>query len=295
MTKSGECFIFYSTMVQSMTGFGSAEKDGCRVEIRSINHRFMDVYMRAPAFLNRLEIPLRNILKEHFSRGKFDIGITVSEQAATDLTINTEAVKKICGAFKKVQDDLSIKGELDINALLSLRELFMETNQKYDMDSITDVFKQALSDLCRMRNAEGKALAAEMALMTAALGEMNERIKASFSGVLEGLKEKFNERLGILLEGKDIDGSRILQEAAIIAARLDISEELVRVESHIKQFGEILSAGGIIGRKLDFILQELNREVNTIASKSADYGVSSLTVDMKTAIEKIREQVQNIQ
>ena len=124
---------------------------------------------------------------------------------------------------------------------------------------------------------------------------LNERSKDFCDGAVAAMTEKFNERLKTLLEGREIDANRILMEAAIIAAKMDITEEIARIGSHLRQLREILSKGGIIGRKLDFLLQELNREVNTIASKSADYGLSSLTVDMKTEIEKLKEQVQNIQ
>jgi uncharacterized protein (TIGR00255 family) len=251
--------------------------------------------MRTPAFLNQLEIPFRNIVKEFFSRGKIDITITVSEYATMEPDINTNLVKKIYGAFRRMQEDIPVKGEIDINTLVGLHELFIGMKQSYDAVAVTDLFKEALNDLRRMRIREGESLAAEISRMTGSLREMNEKIKAMTGKVVTDMTEKFNERLKLLLEGTEIDSSRILQEAAIIAARLDISEEVARIESHIKQFVEILAAGGIIGRKLDFILQELNREVNTIASKSADYGISSLTVEMKTEIEKIREQVQNIQ
>lgn len=282
-------------MIQSMTGFGSAEREGCRVEVRSVNHRFLDIYMRAPSFLNQLEIPFRNILKEKFSRGKIDINVTVSAQAAAVPEINAEAVRKLYQAFRKLQEDLSIQGELDINTIVGLREMFIETGQKIDLEAITAIFKEAVEDLFGMRNREGGTLAVELRRMTDSLGTMNEKIRALSGNVVVETRNRFNERLKLLLEGSEIDGSRILQEAAIIAARLDISEEMARIESHLEQFREILSRGGIIGRKLDFILQELNREVNTIASKSADYDTSSLTVEMKTEIEKIREQVQNLQ
>jgi uncharacterized protein (TIGR00255 family) len=282
-------------MIQSMTGFGSAEKEGCRIEVRSINHRFLDVSMRAPSFLSQLEIPFRNIMKEFFSRGKCDISITVSGQEAVDLTINTEFIRKIYTAFGKLREELSIGGEIDVNGLLSLHDMFIETNARYDLEEVTEIYRQALADLLKMRTAEGESLAAELREMVASLASMNETIRASCDRVLAEVKGKFSERLSILLEGRDIDENRILQEAAVIAARLDIAEELARIESHLKQFSSILLSGGIIGRKLDFILQELNREVNTIASKSADYEVSRITVEMKTVIEKMREQVQNIQ
>jgi uncharacterized protein (TIGR00255 family) len=295
LTKQNDWFIVYFTMIQSMTGFGSAEQDGCRVEIRSVNHRFLDLHMRAPSFLGQLEIPFRNMVKERFARGKFDITVTVSEVAASELNINTEAVKKIYTVFKGLQDELSVKGEIDINTFVNLHEMFIETSTKYDTGIVTDVFSRALDDISGMRSREGEALAGELSRMVTALAGMNVAVRDSAEGMLAAVKDKFSERLMQLLEGQDVDEARILQEAAIFAARLDIAEEIARIKSHLKQFGEILSGGGIIGRKLDFILQELNREVNTIASKSVDYGISSLAVEMKTEIEKMREQIQNIQ
>jgi uncharacterized protein (TIGR00255 family) len=242
-----------------------------------------------------LEIPFRNILKERFSRGKFDITVAVPEVAAADLTINTGFVVKIYDAFRKLQEEVPVKGEIDINTLVNLHELFIETRQRFDADAVTGIFKNAVDDLYRMRTSEGEALAGEMHRMLDIIGNMNGKVKGLCAGVIAGIKDKFNERMMTILEGREIDSNRILQEAAIMAARLDVSEELARIESHLRQFREILGGGGIIGRKLDFILQELNREVNTIASKSTDYDVSSLSVEMKTEIEKIREQVQNIQ
>lgn len=282
-------------MVQSMTGFGSAERNGCRVEIKSVNHRFLDIYVRAPSSLNQMEIPLRNMVKERFARGKFDITITLSELASAAVEINPEAVRKMYHAFKDLQGELSIKGEIDINTFIGLHEMFIETQQKYDLEEIATIFARALDDLAGMRSREGETLAAELSRIAQTVGASNEKIMASFDRVLTDIKDKFNERLRTLLEGQDVDEGRILQEAAIFAAKLDIAEEIARINSHLAQFGEVLSGGGIIGRKLDFILQELNREVNTIASKSTDYGISGVTVEMKTAIEKMREQVQNLQ
>ncbi|MHB8882602.1 MAG: YicC/YloC family endoribonuclease [Thermodesulfovibrionales bacterium] len=278
-----------------MTGFGSAEKDGCRIEVRSLNHKFLDISVKAPSFLNQLEIPFRNIIRDSFSRGKFDIAVVVSGEAATDLRINTELVKKTHGAFRQLQEQLNIPGEIDINALIALHDMFMEKDQHLDPESITAIFRQALDDLLAMRTREGKSLTTELRRLTAALQAMTEQVRGSCGSVLQGAHEKFSERIRLLLEGREIDSSRILQEAAIMAAKIDITEELARLDSHIRQFDETLNRGGIIGRKLDFILQECNREANTIASKSVDFGISGLTVEMKTVIEQLREQVQNIQ
>ncbi|MEJ2695092.1 MAG: YicC family protein [Candidatus Sulfobium sp.] len=282
-------------MAQSMTGFGNAEKEGCRIEIRSINHRFLDIYVHAPAFLNQLEIPFRNMLKERFSRGKFDISVTVSALAAVDFSVDSAFVRRIYGVFSSLQEELSIGGQIDINTLIGLHGMFMETKQAVDIDMAAAVFRAALDDLHKMREREGETLAGELGSMAESLVGMNGKISNLAGRVPGEAKEKFAERMRVLLQGQEVDPARVLQEAAVIAARLDISEEITRIESHARQFMEILVSGDIIGRKLDFILQELNREVNTIASKSTDYEISRLTVDMKTVIEKIREQVQNIQ
>jgi uncharacterized protein (TIGR00255 family) len=282
-------------MAQSMTGFGSAEKEGCRVEIRSINHRYLDISMRVPAFLNQLDIPFRNMLRERFSRGKFDISVTVSSSAVIDFSVDSAFVRKIYDVFKSLQKELSIGGQIDINTIVGLHGMFMETKQTVDTDMVAGVFREAMEDLYRMRVKEGETLAEELVPIVRSLGGMNEKIKGLAGRVPVDAREKFAERLRVLLEGQEVDPARVLQEAAVIAARLDISEEIARIESHVGQFMEILASGDIIGRKLDFMLQELNREVNTIASKSIDYEISRITVDMKTGIEKIREQVQNMQ
>jgi uncharacterized protein (TIGR00255 family) len=278
-----------------MTGFGNAERNGYRVEIRSLNHRFLDVYIKAPGYLNQFEFDFRKIIKERFSRGKFDINIVVSEQEHADFSIHTEYAGKIYTAFKRMQDSMSIPGEFDINSLVYFREMFIESRDTCDIDLLNDVFREAVEDIYAMRIREGAALAEEIRTYTDSLLALNEQIKQQSSTVVSGVMEKFNEKISVLLDGKEIDENRILQEAALFAAKLDISEEVLRITSHLGQFREILAGGDLVGRKLDFILQELNREVNTISSKTSSFDISSLTVEMKAAIEKMREQVQNIQ
>jgi len=178
-------------MIQSMTGFGSAEKNGYRVEIRSLNHKFLDIFIKAPVSLNQFETEFRSAIKERFSRGKFDISISASEHVQADLEINTEFVGKIYSALKRLQERLSIPGELDINALTNFREMFIEIKQNYDIDAIKDVFGQALDALYQMRIKEGEALAAELYRILSSLDTMNEKIKNSYSGVLFDIKERF--------------------------------------------------------------------------------------------------------
>ncbi len=282
-------------MAQSMTGFGSAEKNGFRAEIRSLNHRFIDISIKIPPYLNQYDIALRNIIKGRFQRGRFDVTVSTDNNKLTQVKINKEVAKKIYNAFQELQKELSIPGHIGIDALMGYKELFLEEEPQYDINALLDSFHEAVSNLETMRLREGKLLSEEQRQRADSLDEMNNKIKSFTPHLLEKYKEKFSERLGLILDSREIDSTRVMQEAAIMAEKLDISEEVSRIENHIQQFMETLNAGNVIGRKLDFLLQEIGREVNTIASKSSDYTISSLTVDMKIEIEKMREQVQNIQ
>lgn len=282
-------------MVQSMTGFGSSEKDGYRVEIKSLNSRFLDMYVKVPSFLNQFDIPFRNLLKERFARGKFDVTVSVSESVSADFKVNTDIAGRLYASFKKLQEDLSLSGEIDVNMMAGFHQMYLETDIAYDADAVHEVFGQAMDSLAEMRNREGGILAVELFKLLDSLEKMNDRIREGKGDVIRETTEKFRERLKALLAEKDFDDNRILQEAALMAIKLDISEEIARIDSHTQQFREILTGHDIIGRKLDFIVQELNREINTITSKSGDYGITSLTIEMKAVIEKIKEQVQNIQ
>ena len=282
-------------MVQSMTGFGYAEKNGFRVEIRSLNHRFMDISIKTPSYLSHHDIPLRNILKERFQRGRFDVNVSTDNHKFMQLKINKEMARKIYSAFQELQKELSISGQIGIDTLAGYRELLMEEEPEYDIDALYAAFYEAVSNLETMRIREGKLLSDEQKQRAELLKVINTKIKSQTPNLLERNKEKFFERLGLVLGTKEMDSTRVMQEAAIMAEKLDISEEVNRIENHIKQYEETLGRGVVIGRKLDFLLQEISREVNTIASKSSDYTISSLTVDMKIEIEKMREQVQNIQ
>lgn len=297
LTNLANCFIVF-IMVQSMTGFGSAENDSFRVEIRSLNHRFIEIAIKIPPYLSHYDIPLRNIIKERFHRGKFDISISASNHKPLQLNINKEMAKRIYTAFQELQKELFIPGQIDINTLASAiggRELLVEEEPEYDAGALYAVFHEALSNLETMRIQEGEMLSKELRNRAEFLNVLTDKIKSLSSGMVTRCSEKFSEKLRLILGAGEIDNMRIMQEAAIMAERLDISEEVGRIENHIKQFIEILGEGNIIGRRLDFLLQEINREVNTMASKSSDYDISRLTVEMKTEIERMREQAQNIQ
>ncbi len=278
-----------------MTGFGSVENNGFRVEIRSLNHRFMDIAIKMPPYMGQYEIPLRNILKTKFQRGRFDVSVSTNNHKATQLKINKERARNIYTALQDLQKELSIHGKINIDTLVQYSELLIEEDPKYDIDALYSVFNEALMNLEDMRIKEGKLLSAELRGRVESLTTMNNEIKLLAPDEVIRWREKITEKLRLILEAEGIDNARIMQEAAIMAEKLDISEELSRIENHLKQLVEILKNGNIIGRKLDFLLQEISREVNTLANKSSDYAISNLTVEMKTEIEKMREQAQNIQ
>lgn len=278
-----------------MTGFGSATNNYFTVEIRSLNHKYMDISLKMPPYMNQYEIPLRNILKERFQRGRFDVSILTDNTKAMHLKINRDLAKNIYTVLQDLQKELSLPGTIGIETLTGYREILMEEKPQYDIDALFTVFHEAVSNLEAMRMREGKLLSEEIQKRIELLNEMNNKIKSLAPDEIVKWREKFTERLKLIVEAGMIDNNRIIQEAALMAEKLDISEEISRIESHIKQFREILNNDNIIGKRLDFLLQEINREVNTLSYKSGDYSISNLVVTMKTEIEKIREQVQNIQ
>jgi len=278
-----------------MTGFGSAEKNGFRIEIRSLNHRFMDIAIKAPPHLSQYDLSLRNMLKERFQRGRFDVTVSTDNHMTTRITINKEIAKKIYYEFQELQKELAIPGQIDVNVLAGYRELLVEEEPEYDINALYAAFHEAISRLEAMRVKEGNLIAEEQRKRVESLKTINDKIQSLLPCLTERYKAKFTERLELLLEPREIDTAKIIQEAANVLEKLDISEEVDRIDNHIQQLKETLDAGNVIGRKLDFLLQEIGREINTIAAKSTDYTISSLTVDMKLEIEKMREQVQNIQ
>ncbi|MDI6745119.1 MAG: YicC/YloC family endoribonuclease [Thermodesulfovibrionales bacterium] len=282
-------------MIQSMTGFGSAEKNGFRVEIRSLNHRFMDISMKLQQLLSEYEIPMRKMLKEKFARGKFDVSVSAVGDSKSGLKFNEELAKDVYESLKALQSRLSIPGAIEIQTLLSYKELFLAGSQECDSGLLYGAFKAAMEQLEKMRVEEGRAIAEDISNTADRVESLNKDLWSVMPDVIEDYKIKFRERLRELLDGVEYDRDRVLQEVAIMIEKRDITEELVRIDAHIKQFRKILQGGDIIGKQLDFLTQEFNREANTVASKAGDYRIANIIIEMKSEIEKIREQVQNIQ
>lgn len=281
-------------MVQSMTGFGSAERGGFRVEIRSLNHRFLDISMKLPPGLGEHEIPLREILRERFGRGKFDVYVSTTGERQLRLKLDKAVAGEILDALNRLKEELSLPGSIGMDTLLNWKGLFMTEELSYETGPLYEAFNEAAAGVENMRVREGEALAAEIAARADRLEALNNGIIEAYPAVREESRERFVKRLKEFLPG-EYDETKVIQEASSAAERSDISEEVSRLKNHMEHLRKILSAGGKIGRKLDFLLQEVNREANTIASKTDDYKVLSLVIDMKAETEKAREQVQNIQ
>jgi len=282
-------------MIQSMTGFGSSEKNGFRVEVRSLNHRFMDLSIKLPPLLNEHEIPMRKMLKERFARGKFDVSVSAAADRGSGIKLNEELAKDVYENLKALQSRLSIPGNIEIQTLLGYKEFFIAGKQEYDSGLLYDAFKEAMEQLEKMRIEEGRTIAKDIFDMAGRIETLNKELRSIMPDVIAGYKAKFHESLAEILGGVEYDKDRVLQEIAIMLEKRDTTEELARIDAHVKQFKKILQSGDIIGKQLDFLTQEFNREANTIASKAGDYRIAGIVIDMKSEIEKIREQVQNIQ
>lgn len=291
-------------MVQSMTGFSRSEmKNGemeCVIETRSVNNRFLDVSVRLPRKLMEIELKIKKKVKGKFSRGSMEINISFNnEKKEANLTANLE----MANVYKKILEDLKtslgMKQEIDLKDLLQFREIIKYEPPEENVDELWDMIGKnldiALKKLQEARLLEGTVLLEDILNRIKSILEKVEYIKGQQPMILENYKKKLTERLSKLLEGQKIDEDRLLQEAAILADRSDISEEIVRLECHLKQFVILTKGHEAIGRQLEFLNQEMLREANTITSKANDYKVSQLVVEIKAELEKIREQIQNIE
>lgn len=281
--------------MQSMTGFGAAERNGFKVEVRSLNHRYIEISVRMPSVLMEHEIPVRNIIKGRFARGKFDVNISLADKRQLKMGINKELAKGIYDAFSDLQKELTLPGSLNIDFFSSFRELLVAEEPEYDADALCNALNDAVSRVEEMRRTEGETLKKEMESSLKRLADMRNEIEGLSHGLAAHYRETLSKRIAELVSNLSIDETRLAQEVAIIAQKSDITEEMARFRSHIQQFLSALSNGDVIGRKLDFLLQEMNRETNTIASKMDDVRIINLSIEIKTEIEKLREQVQNIQ
>ncbi len=291
--------------MNSMTGFGKAEiktKVGTfTVEMSSVNNRFLEIHVRQPRQFASLETKTRSLLSSTLVRGKVNVFLNFSEPdgAARKYPINVDAARAYHKRLKALKKDLKLSGDISLQDLLVLPEVASTPSEHID-DSlywphIEKTVKKALDEMVRMRRREGAAIEKDMKTRLKTLGDLTKKVVTGADGVVDRYREKLNKRIADLLDGPIPDKLRLEEEIAIVADRADITEECTRLYSHLDQCRQTLGSDGPVGKKLNFILQELNREANTIASKCTEIEISRTAIAIKEEIEKLREQIQNIE
>ena len=292
-------------MIKSMTGFGRceiAEADRkITVEMKSVNHRYLEVTIKMPQKLNFFEAAIRTELKNYMQRGKVDLFITYEDFTESNVCVkyNKELAAEYMQYFDRMAEDFSLDNDIRVSTLARFPEILTMEEQTVDEEQLWKLLDKALKGAAenfvetRIREGENlrNDLIAKLEGMLAHVDFITERSPE----IIEEYKEKLTKKVEELLSDKQVDESRLLMEVTIFADKVCVDEELVRLRSHITATRDALLAGGSIGRKLDFIAQEMNREANTILSKSSDLEISNRAIELKTEIEKVREQIQNIE
>ncbi len=293
-------------MIRSMTGFGrGASGEGGQavtVEIRSINHRYRDMVMRMPRALQIYEEDVKGLVASRMARGRIELSVSMAgngQDASCEIDVNLGLLRSYVRALNKLREELGIVESFDLATLMGLKDVLvakpMEPNLEKTKSDLTEALKEALDGLDSMRDSEGKRLETDLLDRLSIVEEAVDQIKARTSGAVDVTLRRFRENLERLLKDTSLDPQRVAQEAAIMVDRMDVSEEIVRARSHLMQFRDYLAMDEPVGRRLDFLLQELHREINTLGVKASDAQVSKAIVEVKAEIEKIREQVQNIE
>ncbi len=292
-------------MIKSMTGYGRADlsENGKKVsvELKSVNHRYLDINIRMPKRFYSLEGDIRSILKERISRGKVDVYINFDDRKASALGLkyNKELAQAYVTYIRQMDKDFGIGSELPAYMLANFPEvLSMEEGAEDDESSwlfLKQAIDKALDKFDSFKQKEGETLKADILKKLAAMDKNVSFIEKRYPQILSEYEEKLRLKLGEILESTQIDESRVAAELVIFADKLCTDEETVRLHSHISAMVQALKDGGEAGRKLDFMAQEMNREANTILSKASDFKTSEIGIELKTTIEKIREQIQNIE
>ena len=288
-----------------MTGFGRGHQvlngRDITVEIRSVNHRYYEFSSRLPRSLGYVEDKLKTLLQGRISRGKVEVSVLINNVEAADekITRNHEIVKEYIDAMRSVKDEFGLVDDLSLSNILRIPDAFTvvktETDEEQLWEDVSAVTAQALETFVQMRAAEGAKMKADVESRLCFLEECVGRVETLSAGRVEAYTSRLYEKLKVILEDRNIDDARVLTEAAIFGDKTAVDEETVRLRSHIAQYRSILELDEPVGRKLDFLTQELNRETNTIGSKCQDLDITRVVVDMKAEIEKIREQIQNLE
>jgi len=292
-------------LIKSMTGYGRAVQTvngrEFTVELRSVNNRYLDCSVRLPRILSFGEDAVKQAVKASISRGKVDVFITVHSEAGDEVqvSLNKNVLSGYLAAMRQMVDEFGVKDDISVSTLSRLPDVYVVEKPQLDEEQLLadlmSVVHSALESYDAMRRAEGQALDADLRSRGQTILELVAQVEAGNGQTVIDYRKRLENKLKEVLENTNIDESRILTEAAIFADKVAVDEETVRLRSHLQQMNNMLTAGGAVGRKLDFLLQEMNREANTIGSKCTDVNLARIVVDIKAELEKIREQTQNIE
>jgi len=291
-------------MIRSMTGFGQGSAEGkdfkIRADVRTVNNRFLDIHMRLPQEISSLEISLKKQIQAALSRGRVDLTIVVEQMRRAEFVLNRPLVSGYLAALADLKNEFGLEGTPSLELVAKLPGAVQVSQDSSNLseslvEGVSSAVAQALYSLRDMRLAEGQQLAAELTNRLDAIAEQLPGIETEAAKLPSIYRERLARRMLEIQGSVQMDESRIAQEAVLLADRSDISEEIARLKSHVLQVREVVTGDTEVGKRLDFILQEMNREANTILSKSNDLAISDAAIVIKTEVEKLREQVQNVE
>lgn len=294
-------------MIKSMTGYGRAEAiindKKVSIEIKSLNHRFLEIFVRLPGVFSPLETEVKRKITDRFARGRLEVSIRrdadQSASAEGRLELNMPLIRNYYGMLSSLKEEFHLKDEINLGLLLGIKDAVTVAEAEIDLaqvwQSLQAILEDAMDGLEKMRAQEGEIIGQDLRARLGLLGSFLKRIKSKAPEVVAEYQKRLTERVQELMGNFPVDDARLAQEVAIMAERSDITEEIVRFQSHLIQMDSIMQSNEAVGRKIDFLLQEMNREANTIGSKSPDAEISQIVVDIKTELSRLREQVQNIE
>lgn len=292
-------------MIKSMTGFGRCElSEGERkvtVEIKTVNHRYLDVAMKMPKKLNFFDSAIRTVLKEYLQRGKVDVFVTYEDLSESNVSLvyNQKVAEQYVEYFRRMEEQFGLENDMKVSVLARCPEVLVMEEQQEDEEEIWLLLEKAVRGACEKvvetRVREGEALKKDLLAKLDEMRKMAAFIEDRSPQIMVEYRQKLEAKVQDLLSDAQTDEGRIAMEVTLFADKICVDEEIVRLRSHVEATKEALEAGGSIGRKLDFIAQEMNREANTTLSKANDLEISNCAIDLKTEIEKVREQIQNIE
>jgi uncharacterized protein (TIGR00255 family) len=293
-------------MIRSMTAYGRAELqwDGCVLiaELRSVNHRYRDIVLKLPKNLQIFEDELKAFLASRIGRGRVEATILVTlnqESPSYSLGLNLPLVRSYCKIIEELAHEFGIESRIQPESILQLKDAIVFQPEPLDLErfgpGLREVLDRALEPFDRMRAAEGEAIKTDFCERVNRMAFYTAEVAEKASGLVPLYRQRLMSRIQALLQDVSVDEGRLAQEVAFYAERSDITEELVRIRSHLNQFNTYLDLDEAVGRRLDFLIQEIHREVNTLSAKASDASISTMAVEMKSELEKLREQVQNVE